>query len=57
MANRKINVKLQRHLVALAEEDRRARAELAATGELFQGYAPRMAAVHRRNARALEAAL
>jgi hypothetical protein len=35
-------------------EDERVRAELAATGELFRGYAPRMADVHRRNALALE---
>jgi len=38
----------------MAEEDQRVRAELSATGELFQGYAPRMAEVHARNARALE---
>jgi len=38
----------------MAEEDQRVRAELAATGELFQGYAPRMAAVHQCNAQELE---
>lgn len=38
----------------MAEEDQRVRAELAATGELFQGYAPRMEEVHRRNAQELE---
>ncbi|HEX8290458.1 MAG TPA: DUF6624 domain-containing protein [Pyrinomonadaceae bacterium] len=41
-------------LLGMAEEDRRVRAELAATGELFRGYAPRMEEVHRRNARVLE---
>lgn len=38
----------------MAEEDRKVRAELAATGELYQGYAPRMAEVHLRNAQQLE---
>ncbi len=37
----------------MAAEDARVRAELAATGELFRGYAPRMEDVHRRNAREL----
>jgi hypothetical protein len=45
---------LRRKLLSMAEEDGRVRAELAATGELFQTYAPRMAEVHGRNARALE---
>lgn len=45
---------LQRELVGMAEEDERVREELAATGELFQGYAPRMAEVHSRNGEALE---
>src|SRR5688572_2145695 len=39
----------------MAAEDKRVRAELAATGELFQGYAPRMAEVHLHNAQRLEA--
>ncbi len=38
----------------MVEEDQRVRSELAATGELFQGYAPRMEEVHRRNAQELE---
>ena len=42
---------LRHQLVAMAAEDARVRAELAATGELFRGYAPRMEDVHRRNAR------
>jgi hypothetical protein len=34
---------LKQRLVDLAEEDRKVRAELAATGELHRGYAPRLA--------------
>jgi hypothetical protein len=40
---------LAAELVALAAEDRRVRAELAATGELFDGYHPQMRKVHREN--------
>ena len=50
-----MNTELKERLVRMVEEDRRVRAELAATGELFQGYAPRMAEVHLRNAMELEA--
>ena len=50
-----MNTELNQQLVRMVEEDERVRAELAATGELFQGYAPRMAEVHRRNALELEA--
>lgn len=50
-----MNNPLAQRLVEMVEEDRRMRAELAATGELFQGYAPRMAEVHRRNGQELEA--
>ena len=39
----------------MAAEDARVRAELAATGALFDGYHPRMEAVHRANARRLAA--
>ena len=46
---------LAQQLISMADEDRRVRAELAATGELLQGYAPRMEEVHRRNAQALNA--
>jgi hypothetical protein len=48
-----MNDELKQRLGAMLEEDQRVRAELAATGELFQGYAPRMAEVHNRNAQAL----
>src|SRR5687768_9820864 len=41
---------LRAELLAMAGEDRRVRAELAADGSLFDGYHPRMAEVHRRNA-------
>jgi hypothetical protein len=41
---------LRRELVALATEDRRVRQELAAEGSLYEGYHPRMEAIHRRNA-------
>jgi hypothetical protein len=40
---------LRSELVAMAKEDQRIRAELAADGALFQGYHPRMEEVHRRN--------
>ena len=48
-----MNDTLRQQLLAMAAEDARVRAELAATGELFRGYAPRMEEVHRRNARDL----
>ena len=48
-----MNDALRQQLVAMAAEDARVRAELAGTGELFRGYAPRMEDVHRRNAKAL----
>jgi len=41
---------LRQKLLAMAEEDRRVRAELAAAGSLSQGYHRRMEEVHRRNA-------
>jgi hypothetical protein len=52
-----MNEVLRQTLLRMEEEDQRVRAELAATGELFKGYAPRMEEVHRRNARALEAVI
>jgi hypothetical protein len=42
-------------LVAMAAEDRRVRAELAANGSLFDGYHPAMQAVHDLNAARLTA--
>src|SRR5690348_15959176 len=48
----KMNEEIRTELLRMADEDSRMRAELAASGELFQGYAPRMAAVHLRNAQA-----
>lgn len=41
-------------MLEMAAEDGRVRAELAEAGELFEGYAPRMEEVHRRNALELE---
>lgn len=41
-------------LLAMVEADRRVRAELVAGGELFDGYHPRMADVHARNALRLD---
>jgi hypothetical protein len=46
---------LSTELLAMAAEDQRVRAELLAEGTLFQGYHPRMAEVHHRNAARLSA--
>jgi hypothetical protein len=46
---------LRAELIAMAAEDQRVRAELLAEGTLFQGYHPRMAEVHHRNAARLSA--
>jgi hypothetical protein len=48
-----MNEDVRRRLLAMAAEDRRVTAELAATGELYRGYAARIEEVHRRNARDL----
>lgn len=48
---------LRRELMACADEDQRVRAELVAEGTLFDGYHPRMEAVHRSNAAYLAAAI
>jgi hypothetical protein len=50
-----MKARLRRELLEMCEEDGRARAVSAATGELFQGYAAEMAEVHGRNAEKLEA--
>ena len=44
------NEALRDELLAMKEEDLRLRAHLAEDGSLFDGYHPRMEAVHRRNA-------
>lgn len=49
-----MNTDIRQRLLEMEEEDRRVRAELSATGELFQGYSPEMEEVHRRNAEELE---
>lgn len=48
-----MNKSLQQELMTLCAQDEETRAELVASGELFDGYHPRMAAVHTRNANAL----
>lgn len=49
-----MNDALRADLMAMAEYDMAVRAELVATGELFEGYNEKMAAVHKRNAQKLE---
>ena len=49
-----MNKTLKAELVAMAEYDRRVRAELVAAGELFGGYNERMASVHNENATKLD---
>ncbi|MBT8101827.1 MAG: hypothetical protein KJO95_02595 [Gammaproteobacteria bacterium] len=46
-----MNEALQTELLAMADRDERVRSELASTGELFDGYNARMAAVHEQNAK------
>src|SRR5215217_3702436 len=50
-----LNEPLRAELVAMDEHDQAVRAELAADGSLFEGYHPRMAAVHDANATRLRA--
>jgi hypothetical protein len=45
---------LREELIAVRTEDLRVREELLQTGELGRGYAPRMEAVHRKNASRLK---
>jgi hypothetical protein len=45
-----MNEALRAELIAMDEHDQAVRAELAADGSLFDGYHPRMAAVHDANA-------
>ena len=52
-----MNAELRANLLDMAEEDQRIRSELAETGELFDGYAPRMEEVHMRNAGRLESVI
>jgi len=50
-----LNHELRAELIAMDEYDQAVRAELAADGSLFEGYHPRMAAVHDANAARLQA--
>lgn len=45
-----MNDALRRELLSLREEDTRVREELAADGSLYEGYHPKMEAVHSHNA-------
>ena len=49
-----MNEQLREKLLAMRAEDARVREELAATGELFDGYHPAMERVHLKNAAKLE---
>lgn len=49
-----MNEDLRKRLLAMRAEDERVREELAATGELFDGYCPKMEKVHLENAAELE---
>lgn len=49
-----MNEQIRQRLLEMKDEDQRVREELAATGELFDGYAPRMEQVHQKNAAELE---
>ena len=42
-------------LIAMAEHDRKFADELATSGALYEGYDPRMAAIHEKNALRLQA--
>lgn len=48
------NDSLRQTLLAMRADDERVREELAQTGELFDGYNPKMEAVHLKNAARLE---
>ncbi len=49
-----MNETLRQKLLEMSAEDARVREELAETGELFDGYCPKMEAVHLENAAELE---
>src|SRR5262245_52329534 len=49
--------RLGSELLEMAAEDRRMAEELSPEGSLFEGYHPRMEAIHRRNAARLAAIL
>jgi hypothetical protein len=49
-----MNERLREELKSMAAEDRQLRQELLDKGELGDGYAPRMEALHRKNAARLK---
>jgi hypothetical protein len=50
-----MNPELRQRLLDMVDEERRLHTELTATGEIYQGYAPRLAELNRRQALELEA--
>jgi hypothetical protein len=46
----RMDCRIADELIAMAERDRKVSDELAASGALYEGYDPRMAAVHEKNA-------
>src|SRR6516225_1428123 len=50
-----MNCRIADELIAMAEFDRKVADELATSGALYEGYHPRMAAVHENNALRLQA--
>lgn len=50
-----MNEELKELLLGMVDDEKRARAEVVATEQRFERYAPRLAEVHRRNAEKLEA--
>jgi hypothetical protein len=57
MSSTFVNHSLRHELLQMRAADERVRAELAEDGSLFDGYHPRMAEAHRRNAERLAAIL
>lgn len=57
MSSTFVNHSIRHELLQMRAEDERVRAELAEDGSLFDGYHPRMAEAHRRNAARLAAIL
>jgi hypothetical protein len=50
-----MDIRIADELIAMAERDRQAAQELAASGALYEGYHPRMIAIHESNASRLQA--
>src|SRR5262245_61837352 len=50
-----MNPELRQRLLEMVEEERRLHTELSASGEIYKGYAPRLAELNTRQALELEA--